>query len=287
MISSSIANIFIFISLYLIFPVVNATTVIYQDLQQISNSSDHIIKGNIKKIKYKEKKGNIFSIIVITDAYLINDDVDIQIGKDVKIKIKGGIIPILDEKGNKVGIKEQKMVGAPSFELGETVLIFVSGNGYSDMPIVGWSQGKFSIDEQRVLTSDGHEVTATIGNDIVEKTKSGNIKIKGKILSKSSRKKNKLAVISSDGGFDKIISKTKDYDEIIKLSSSSIADDKDFIRAVKGKLKNKIKKISLEDSYFNEELPKKDLLINTKKINKLIQKSNKATVKKTNGVNHD
>ena len=235
---------------------VNATTILYQDLSELSKSSEHVLKGTVKKIKVKERKGTIFTIVVLKDAYLIENEQELQVGENVKIKFKGGVKEIFDNDGNQIGSVKQEMIGSPKFKVGEEVLLFVSGNGLRDMPIVGWEQGKFTLTDSSVLTNAGNQIVGISKDDIIEKTKDGRLKFKGKILHKIKKKNGKsIKITHSDGGDDVILSRKGGDIPLSEDLYHKPMDKKDFIGLVKKKAK---KNRNIKDAYtsmspyFNE-----------------------------------
>lgn len=88
--------------------------------------------------------------------------------------------------------------------------MFVSNNGVANMPIYGWGQGVFRIDEKNgVKDSGNNDVVGFSGADVVTNTPHG-LMSRGRVISSQLRTSKVessagLAVIASDGGEDQIV----------------------------------------------------------------------------------
>lgn len=161
-----------------------ATTVPYKDFTQLVDESQHVVSGIVKNIKYKRlRDGQLYTIVKLKQAYSITDSGETPISKNVKIRIKGGEEPILDENGVAIGMNIEQLVGTPTFTKGEEVILFISNNGIADMPIYGWGQGYFTVASDRTIkSSDGDSIVALNGADLVS-MENGNPVVKGQLLS--------------------------------------------------------------------------------------------------------
>jgi len=184
----------------------NATTVLYQNFNNLVNESDHIIEGIVKKIKVKKNKnGEVYTIVSISEAYTVTKSGKNKLQKMVQIRYKGGETEV---KGKVIGVEGMCMHGTPKLDIGKSHILFIKNNGEADMPILGWGQGLFHIEEdESILDSDYNPIVGFDGGDIL-------IKKNGKVLSNNPMK-NKISkiqlkpakpiLLDSDGGEDKFL----------------------------------------------------------------------------------
>ena len=76
---------------------------------------------------------------------IIVTDVTLAILRNLKGPASEGSTVALRMLGGKVGDRELRIPGAPVFQTGQTVVVFVRGNGVEMFPFVGVQQGVFSV----------------------------------------------------------------------------------------------------------------------------------------------
>lgn len=139
---------------------VHATTVLYQNFDDLVDKSEVVLKGRVKnKESFKNNEGGIFTYVTLDNIEVISGDYN---EKEYIMLLEGG----------DVGAEIQEIPGTPEFEDGERVILFVSGNGKSPVPLVGWSQGLFRVKKAQdtnqdiVTDSNGNRIFAIEGNAV-------------------------------------------------------------------------------------------------------------------------
>lgn len=183
-----------------------ATTVLYKNFEELVDDSDYIVGGTVAETKStKHQNGEIFTVVTLQESFLVSEAGTDNANKPVKIRFKGGSVPVLDDNGESVGVEGVHAHGAPEFELGQKVILFVSNNGVADMPIYGWKQGLFYVNENDEITdADGLPVVGFDGANIVRGTANGPVSA-GKPPSKKRDPTGIPKIIDSDGGIDTIL----------------------------------------------------------------------------------
>lgn len=193
---------------------VNATTVLYQDFNQLVDNSDHVVGGTVAKIESKQlgndkKGGDIFTVITLEEAYVVDASGKEQLRNKVKLRYKGGVVNLYDKDGKTVIGEEGSLAnGTPQFQVGEQVILFVSNNGVANMPFTGWGQGVFRVGaDGGIRDVDHHPVVGLEGTDIVTETENG-LMARGKPLEEnraSALKAARPTLLESEGGEDTLV----------------------------------------------------------------------------------
>ncbi|MFT5544128.1 MAG: hypothetical protein ACI96N_003347 [Arenicella sp.] len=261
-----------------------ATTVPYQNLDQLIDNSHHTIGGIIHKIKPKrEKNGDYYTTVVLKNPYIIDENGDNYLEKRIKIRFKGGEETIFNDKGKAIGSHGSEMSGAPEFIKGQEVILFVSHNGEADMPIQGWTQGRFNISKSRTIkTNSGNDIVGIQNANLVILI-DGKPTIKGKPVNSNTthhisqqQSSEKPEIVGSDGGeniitadVQYIVSNLKnkpnlslhqsiDYSEMNEEKFKSIITERKAIRSLEkpSALQNKLSKNRGESIESLYNLPK-------------------------------
>jgi len=148
-----------------------ATTVIYQNMNDLQNTSDIIVTGTISKIKSKyHKKKDIFTTITLVDASEITEDGLMSINHKVRVRHMGGVIEEFDDKGKMVKSTGSIIAGTPRFEEGQQVIFYLTENGIRPLPFSGFTQGIFTINEvNEIQDSDGKAIIGLNGYDLIKR----------------------------------------------------------------------------------------------------------------------
>jgi hypothetical protein len=230
------------------FAAANATTVLYQNFNQLVDSSEHVVLGTVKNVVANKKNdGDIYTVITLQESSTVTTVGRTPLNRIVKIRIKGGTIEIKDKMGNVIGEETLLTHGVPEFSTGEKVVLFVSKNGVSDMPIVGWGQGVFRIDGKNSIRNVNNQpVVGLSGADLITLTDQG-LMARGQYLSQktgSDRSTSEgIQLISSTGGADKLVTHRATENAVSKKGvavireSNQIAFDKaNFISMIQERL---------------------------------------------------
>ncbi|GJQ57526.1 MAG: hypothetical protein D8M57_18935 [Candidatus Scalindua sp. AMX11] len=220
--------------IFAVFPYnLKATTILYSSFNELIDNSQHVVEGivneiesmplgrknqkedksrsgNKKSIGTKGRLGDIFTVITLTDAVLIDANGKEKLKEKVKLRIRGGVLDIMDDDGQTV-IGEEGVIaeGTPYFEVGEHVILFITNNGIADIPFNGWGQGVFRVDETgQISDSSNNPIIGLAGADLVTKTDEG-LMVKGEYIdgtAPTGLKAVEPVLVDSDGGEDSIIS---------------------------------------------------------------------------------
>lgn len=184
----------------------HATTVLYKNFDNLVDESDHVVGGTIvDTTSTKHQNGEIYTVVTLGNAFLVTDAGTNDTDRPVKIRFKGGSAPIFDDAGEQIGEEGVRAHGAPEFTVGKKVVLFVSHNGKAEMPIHGWKQGFFYInDYDEIVDADGNPIVGFDGADIVRGTLNGPVP-DGKPPAKNQAPKGKPTITDSDGGRDTIL----------------------------------------------------------------------------------
>jgi hypothetical protein len=216
----------------------DATTLIYQSFDQLVDTTQHVVGGIIKEIISKRvgKKSSIYTIITIKDAYTVDSKGVTSLHQHVKIRYKGGKVRLYNDKGNPVGYEKVIADGTPKLRRGEQVILFICNNGKADMPINGWNQGVFKIDDSGgVHDSAFNPVVGLDGTDILTKTEQG-LFARGNLLENRLYNPTVLSgayIVNSDGGED-ILSdlESSNAAKLNVLRKYSVMDKANFISMI-------------------------------------------------------
>jgi hypothetical protein len=133
-----------------------ATTLRYKSFDQLVEQASGIVEGTVARIlSVKVAGGDFYTFVTLSDIKLHKGDYD---AKTLTLRLRGGL----------VGEERHVIVGSPEFAAGQRVIAFVSDNGRSMVPLVGWEQGVFRVENERVVDSRGNPVIA-IENSRVRK----------------------------------------------------------------------------------------------------------------------
>ncbi|MFP4498208.1 MAG: hypothetical protein ACLFQV_08350 [Vulcanimicrobiota bacterium] len=149
---------------------VSATTLVKLDFQEIVSRAQTIISGKVINLENKVHTRNGKKIPYTYITISVNDKLKGNSGSDIyTFKYEGGVIP---EEEIRLTIG-----GMPEFEVGQEVFLFLNNDDSLVSPIVGFSQGRFSIVTDKksgikyIYNNAGEPVTESfIFND---KTKDG------------------------------------------------------------------------------------------------------------------
>ncbi|TKB44712.1 hypothetical protein [Thalassotalea mangrovi] len=144
------AQILIVISIYCSFA--NATALKYRSLTQLANAADAIMIASVDAISSQRMaNGAIVSFVTLADLNLIRGTYDQE---QLTLVIHGGEVDGL----------VQRIQGVPQFSITQQVILFLQGNGERMVPISGWGQGMFIINNGLIYDYQGNPVTS-INND--------------------------------------------------------------------------------------------------------------------------
>jgi len=251
----------------MMFATANATTVLYQDFNQLVDQSQHVVTGTVKNIKTtKQKDGDIYTVVTLKNSSTVTSAGKNLLSRNVKIRLKGGVIKVKDKKGNVIGEEALITHGTPEFVKGEQVILFVSKNGVSDMPIVGWGQGVFKIDSSNTITDgNAQPVVGLSGADLVTLTKEG-LMARGQYINKSTSNSegtsDGVQLIESIGGTDRLVthrqtttSNSKDGLSLNRSGEQTALDASNFISMIQERIAStESKKSSLSTNQSVERM---------------------------------
>jgi hypothetical protein len=110
-----------------------ATTLLKTDLQELSSTSDVVVRGTVKRVESRWTK----------DGSRIVTDIDVEVREAMK-----GAPPktvTIRQPGGVVGDIGQKVSGLASFQEGEDVVVFLEKKPGNAFDVRGWAQGKYKI----------------------------------------------------------------------------------------------------------------------------------------------
>ena len=194
----------------LLFGTAQATTVLYQDFNQLIDTSQHVLTGVVTQMDANQAaNGDIYTTLTLRDAARITAAGSTPIAKAVSLRFKGGTVAQLDKQQRQVGEQTLLTHGAPEFSLGDSLVVFVSHNGVADMPFVGFSQGVFKVNgRQEVLTAQQEPIVGFQGADLITETAQG-LMARGQLLAAGATAEQQSAegvqLLSSDGGLDRLV----------------------------------------------------------------------------------
>jgi hypothetical protein len=134
-----------------------ATTFQKLSLQQQVEKAEVIVRATIKGTAQETRANRPWTVYTLTvRQYLRGESTGLpKRGADASIAILGG--------GN------VRLEGAPTFKVGEDWVLLLYAQAY-DSPIVGFRQGAYRLDNNRVLDVDGKVVTVEQDGKKVEAT---------------------------------------------------------------------------------------------------------------------
>lgn len=192
-----------------------ATTVLYKNFNNLVDESDHVVGGTVSKtVSKKERNGEIFTVVTLKDAYIVNEMGTINANKPVLIRMKGGDVPLYNAAGKQIGVEGVHAHGAPELFQGAKVILFISNNGRAEMPIYGWQQGVFYVNESgNVMDAENVPVVGLDGAHIVRGTPQGPVSNGRRSIATRTSQGGAAAVptlIDSHGGKDTLLSTAND-----------------------------------------------------------------------------
>ena len=257
---------------------INATTVLYKDFNNLIDESDYVVEGTVSKIKAKKaKNGEIYTEVSLKDAYEITQEGSEALKKVVKIRYLGGEVEVKNDKNETINIKGMYAHGTPEFNIGDRDILFIKNNGIAEMPIYGWGQGLFHInDDETMLTSNTNPIIGLDGAHLLVK-KNGKVITKNpKILStKLHNNSKKPTLLKSDGGKDTLFENSSEsnntqvnvYNEMDKDHFISIVSERMLIKAKKRKDKSKLFALPLleefEENHIGNSITSNSIKTNT------------------------
>lgn len=214
----------------------HATTVLYKNFDNLVDESDHVVGGTVSNMKARyHRDGAIYTTIILTNAFVVSETGKTETTKPIKIRYKGGEVEVYGKNGEVPGVEGLRSHGTPELTLGEQVILFVKNNGIADMPIYGWGQGLFYIDESQGVNDAMHApVVGLDGPHLVRKTSKGLSSNKRVMPNKNADKGPASAVlVSSDGGEDIVITNAQENDAALdKLSNYSAMHVSNFVSMI-------------------------------------------------------
>lgn len=120
-------------------PIANATVIIPVELDELSRSAVTIVRGSVVSTegRWVEDRGDIETLVTLqAETYLKG-----PLGTTVQFRVPGG----------QVGRHQRVVIGAPRFDVGQRVVVFLGTNGPSIPHVLGLSQGVYRIDRGMVM----------------------------------------------------------------------------------------------------------------------------------------
>ena len=113
----------------------HATTVVAPDFATLVNDSDYIVHATIKSVTAEKQTGS-YGTRIMTHVEL------------TVIEVVAGHPPAtltLDLLGGQIGSERMRVVGMPTFAVGEEHILFVSGNGTNFCPLNRMRHGQYPV----------------------------------------------------------------------------------------------------------------------------------------------
>jgi len=124
-----------------------ATTVAPVTLAEMTSTADLVVDGWVARVVPRAEPAGIFTYVTLEGLRVIQGT---HTAPTLELRLAGGEV-------NGAG---ERIVGMPTFAVGERVLLFVRGNGSQLCPLVGWQQGRFDVVRDPVTgvesLTDGH-----------------------------------------------------------------------------------------------------------------------------------
>jgi hypothetical protein len=137
-----------------------ATALPYKDIVQLATEADGIVIGTVRALQtVVTSPGEIHTYVSIQPQEVLSGRLA---QRELTLQVLGGFD----------GQRGVHIVGAPQFQAGERVLLFVQGNGRDLVPFVGWGQGVFRLQRddagvERVLDVEGQRVVGVQGRHLL------------------------------------------------------------------------------------------------------------------------
>ncbi len=126
----------------LLLTVIGSTSALVEQLtlDELTAKADSILVGEVTDITYyQEGEGNIYTLVTLSMDQTIKGETQ----EEVVIKLPGG----------EVGRLRLWVSDTPSFKLGEKAVVFLEKEE-NTFDVCGWYQGKFSVDDDRMVGTD-------------------------------------------------------------------------------------------------------------------------------------
>ncbi len=212
----------------------HATTVPYKNFDNLVDEAEHVVLGTISEMNVKKQKGEIYTVITLKQASTIGSTGQTKTKKPIQIRYKGGALYQHGRNGQIIGVEGSMADGTPELSVGDRVILFISNNGIADMPIHGWGQGVFHIDEaEGVNDVDRTPVVGIDGANIVLKAQNG-LLINGRsVITKTLSNAATPVLLDSDGGADTLVTGEKETESANnKLASYSAMHVSNFVSMI-------------------------------------------------------
>lgn len=113
-----------------------ATSVLPIDAPQAVDQAELIFTGQVLTVEFATSHDGRFPYTFVTFA----------IDETLKGSAEGEELTLRFDGGDLVETRESvEVLGMPTFEVGDQVLLFVAGNGKAGCPVVGWWQGRLDF----------------------------------------------------------------------------------------------------------------------------------------------
>ena len=120
----------------------SATTLVYKSFDDLMKEADAVVAGHVVSVdsQYNANR-EIYTFVTLDQVEVLSGN---YTDSTLTIRLKGG----------KVQNDISHVIGSPEFTEGERVVLFVSGNGRYMVPLVGWTQGVFRIQQDPATSLD-------------------------------------------------------------------------------------------------------------------------------------
>ncbi len=147
-------------SLCMFASMVGATTVERVSFQDLAYQAEFIFMGEVINLDHSE---GVVGNTVLPFTFVTYRVDQVAKGSSAEtaqftLQMEGG--PTKDGR-------YMEVVGTPSFNVGDRDILFVAGNGQAIMPLVGWAQGRLSVQDQRIHDEYGRELRQSPGGELV------------------------------------------------------------------------------------------------------------------------
>ena len=201
-------------------PRVDATTLVHRSFEEVVMKADEIFEGEVTS-QQSELSANgktIYTYVTFTQLESIKGT---GVNTTKTLRFEGG----------RVGDDVLTVVGMPTFEVDEKVILFVKGNitNQTLCPLVGWTQGKFVVEVDPITG------TEFIGDGLGKKI-TGFDAQKGELITEKASGDERPVPVPVNGSPDQLVSPIPSSQQ---LQSSSVLFSKD---AFKAKIKDTMQK---------------------------------------------
>ncbi|WP_394173925.1 hypothetical protein [Thalassotalea litorea] len=128
----------IFLSILLVSLPAAATALKYRSLSELASAADAVLQGKVEDIQSRRlANGTIVTFVTLNNLILHRGE------------YTSATFTLVTHGGEVNGLV-QKIQGAPDFKLSQQLILFLQGNGERMVPISGWGQGMFVINNGKV-----------------------------------------------------------------------------------------------------------------------------------------